>query len=96
LASITDFLAGFTRLPFDKKAAARFLKLRKQGVCGSIRPLLDCAGHVPAFPLADMSASEKAPTCRSSPLQRPFATSQPSSPAASPKEKNDRLRPWIF
>ena len=32
LASITDFLAGFTRLPFDKEAAARFLKLRKQGV----------------------------------------------------------------
>ena len=32
MASITDFLAGFTRLPFDKKAAARFLKLRKQGV----------------------------------------------------------------
>jgi len=25
-------LAGFTRLPFDREAAARFLKLRKQGV----------------------------------------------------------------
>lgn len=32
LADITDFLHGFTRLPFDKEAAARFLKLRKQGV----------------------------------------------------------------
>lgn len=32
LANITDFLAGFTRLPFDRDAAARFLKLRKQGV----------------------------------------------------------------
>lgn len=32
LANITDFLAGFTRLPFDREAAARFLKLRKQGV----------------------------------------------------------------
>jgi tRNA(fMet)-specific endonuclease VapC len=25
-------LAGFTRLPFDEEAAARFLKLRKQGL----------------------------------------------------------------
>jgi tRNA(fMet)-specific endonuclease VapC len=32
LANISDFLAGFTRLPFDKEAAARFLILRKQGV----------------------------------------------------------------
>ncbi len=32
LANITDFLAGFTCLPFDREAAARFLKLRKQGV----------------------------------------------------------------
>lgn len=32
LANITDYLAGFTLLPFDKEAAARFLKLRKQGV----------------------------------------------------------------
>ena len=32
LANITDFLAGFTRLPFDRDAAALFLKLRKQGV----------------------------------------------------------------
>lgn len=32
LANISDFLAGFTRLPFDREAAARFLKLRKQGV----------------------------------------------------------------
>lgn len=32
LANITDFLDGFTRLPFDREAAALFLKLRKQGV----------------------------------------------------------------
>lgn len=32
LANFSDFLAGFTRLPFDKEAAALFLKLRKQGV----------------------------------------------------------------
>jgi len=32
LANITDFLSGFTRQPFDKEAAARFLKFRKQGV----------------------------------------------------------------
>ncbi len=32
LVNITDFLAGFTRLPFDKEAAALFLNLRKQGV----------------------------------------------------------------
>lgn len=32
LANISDFLQGFTRLPFDKEAAARFLKFRKQGV----------------------------------------------------------------
>lgn len=32
LANISDFLAGFTRLPFDKEAAARFLKFRKQGI----------------------------------------------------------------
>jgi hypothetical protein len=38
-----------------------------------MRLFLDCAGHVPAFPLADMSASGKAPTCRSSPPQRPFS-----------------------
>ena len=38
----------------------------------SMRLFLDCVGHVPAFPLADMSASGKAPTCRSTPPQRPF------------------------
>jgi tRNA(fMet)-specific endonuclease VapC len=32
LANLTEFLAGFTRLPFDSEAAARFLKLRKQGI----------------------------------------------------------------
>jgi tRNA(fMet)-specific endonuclease VapC len=32
LASLTELLAGFTRLPFDREAAARFLKFRKQGV----------------------------------------------------------------
>lgn len=32
LANLTDLLAGFTRLPFDREAAARFLKLRKEGV----------------------------------------------------------------
>ena len=32
LANISEFLAGFTRLPFDKEAAAHFLKFRKQGV----------------------------------------------------------------
>lgn len=32
LVNITDFLAGFTRLPFDTEAAARFLKLRNKGV----------------------------------------------------------------
>jgi tRNA(fMet)-specific endonuclease VapC len=31
-ANLTELLAGFTRLPFDREAAARFLKLRKQGV----------------------------------------------------------------
>ena len=32
LANLTEFLAGFTRLSFDRESAARFLKLRKQGV----------------------------------------------------------------
>lgn len=32
LANLTELLTGFTRLPFDKEAAALFLKLRKQGV----------------------------------------------------------------
>lgn len=32
LADITDFLHGFTCLPFDKEAATLFTKLRKQGV----------------------------------------------------------------
>ena len=32
LTNITDYLHGFTRLPFDKEAAAQFLKFRKQGV----------------------------------------------------------------
>ena len=32
LADVSDFLHGFTRLPFDKEAAALFTKLRKQGV----------------------------------------------------------------
>lgn len=32
LSKLTDFLAGFTRLPFDREAAALFLKLRKKGV----------------------------------------------------------------
>jgi tRNA(fMet)-specific endonuclease VapC len=32
LANLTEFLAGFTRLPFDRESAARFLKLRNQGV----------------------------------------------------------------
>lgn len=32
LANLTDFLQGFTRLEFDNKGAALFLKLRKQGV----------------------------------------------------------------
>jgi len=32
LASVTDFLHGFTRLPFDSEAAELFIKLRKKGV----------------------------------------------------------------
>ena len=32
LSRFTDFLEGFTRLPFDKEAAARFMKLRKNGI----------------------------------------------------------------
>lgn len=32
LARFNEFLVGFTRLPFDREAAALFLKLRKQGV----------------------------------------------------------------
>lgn len=32
LAAVSDFLYGFTRLPFDKEAAALFMKLRKVGV----------------------------------------------------------------
>ena len=32
LVEVTDFLHGFTRLPFDKEAAALFTKLRKQGI----------------------------------------------------------------
>jgi tRNA(fMet)-specific endonuclease VapC len=32
LADLSDFLNGFTRLPFDKEAASLFMKLRKQGV----------------------------------------------------------------
>ena len=40
----------------------------------------DCVGHVPAFPLADMSASGKAPTCRSSPVLNFNETSKEARP----------------
>lgn len=32
LTNLTDFLEGFTRLPFDRESASLFLKLRKSGV----------------------------------------------------------------
>ena len=32
LADVSDFLRGFTCLPFDKEAATLFTKLRKRGV----------------------------------------------------------------